>query len=274
MRSMGLEHLDDLELQCEAEAGHERLSWKYRFFHQRIRLGEVASAVRSSDAMICLNGADKRFASSHGWQRESRIFMTGGGVGEDLFDVRPSLGQSGGDFNVLWWGSWISRKGIAYFPDAIAQAFREFGPFRLTLGGTGCTTEQLRPFFAPEVREHLTVLPHVSRSEQLQILEQHDCFVSASLSEGFGLAILEAMAAGLPVVVTPTGIGEDLIVNGVNGLIAAKRNPIALAQGIVSLGQSIPLRRRIGAEARATALRHTWVAVAQRTLDAYDAAHR
>lgn len=97
-----------------------------------------------------------------------------------------------------------------------------------------------------------------------------DIFILPTLYEAFGLSILEAMAFGLPVVVSGAAGAAELIKDGVNGLLL--ENPMdvcKMAATLEPLMADASLRRRLGREAQATALQYPWSLVAQRTVDIY-----
>ena len=80
-----------------------------------------------------------------------------------------------------------------------------------------------------------------------------DIYVNSSISEGISLTILEAMAAGLPVVATSVG-GTPEVVDGSCGLLVPARDPDRLAEALVALGGDRGLRLRLGAAARSRVL--------------------
>lgn len=82
-----------------------------------------------------------------------------------------------------------------------------------------------------------------------------DVFAFPTLSDGFGLVLLEAMAAGLPVVCTESC--ADLVEDGVNGLLVPTRDPKALASAIAQIVGDRALRDRMSLAAKQTAVRHT-----------------
>ena len=82
------------------------------------------------------------------------------------------------------------------------------------------------------------------------ILHDLDVFVLSSLSEGFPLAVLEAMAAGRPIVVTKSGGPEELIEDGLTGILVPPANAQALADGICQLLTDPAKAMELGRNAR------------------------
>ena len=73
-----------------------------------------------------------------------------------------------------------------------------------------------------------------------------DCFVLPSLAESFSMALLEAMASGLPVVAARTGGIPEIVEDGVNGRLVTPGNAEALAEGLAWMLESKKRRQRIG----------------------------
>ena len=88
------------------------------------------------------------------------------------------------------------------------------------------------------------------RDDVPQLLAASDVFVLSSDYEGVPLTVLEAMAAGKPVVATAVGGVPELIEDGETGILVPPRNPEALAQGILRLAKDASLRQRMGKAAR------------------------
>ena len=84
-----------------------------------------------------------------------------------------------------------------------------------------------------------------------------------SLSEGFSGALLEAMAAALPVIATNAGAAADLLTDGRNALVVPAADADALAAAATRLMSDPTLRRRLGAAAQTTAQRYEWTRVNQ-----------
>ncbi len=85
-----------------------------------------------------------------------------------------------------------------------------------------------------------------------------DVFVLPSVEDGFGLVTVEAMAAGLPVVVSGHAGSADIVDDGVDGFVVPARDADALLDRLDVLVADARLRQRMGAAARAKAERRTW----------------
>jgi glycosyltransferase involved in cell wall biosynthesis len=110
-------------------------------------------------------------------------------------------------------------------------------------------------------------VPH----DELQRLYARAAVVACpSRREGFGVACLEAMAHGRPVVATAVGGLRDLVVDGKTGLVIPSHDPGALRSALERLLGDPVLRRRLGAAGRERAReRFSWAAVTDATIDAY-----
>ena len=84
------------------------------------------------------------------------------------------------------------------------------------------------------------------RTDVEALLKSADVGILCSHEEGFANAILEGMAAGLPIVATDVGGNAESVVHGETGLIVPPRNPAALGQAILSLASDAAARERMG----------------------------
>lgn len=89
-----------------------------------------------------------------------------------------------------------------------------------------------------------------SRSDIANLMSASDVGLLSSHQEGFSNTILEAMAAGLPMVVTNVGGNAEAVVNGETGLVVPPHDPHALAEAIVLIARDPLLRQRYGAAGR------------------------
>jgi glycosyltransferase involved in cell wall biosynthesis len=86
-----------------------------------------------------------------------------------------------------------------------------------------------------------------TRHDVPRLLAAADVLLLTSISEGIPLTLLEAMAAGLPVVATRVGGVAEVVVDGETGLLAASGDDAALAAALRQLAQEPGLRQRLGA---------------------------
>jgi glycosyltransferase involved in cell wall biosynthesis len=105
---------------------------------------------------------------------------------------------------------------------------------------------------AVETRPGIYVYQDIQpNSEQLiKLYQSSDLFILPSLGECFGLATVEAMAVGLPVIASDVGGTADIIEPGRNGFIVPGNNVEALSQAIASILEDAQLRYRMGIQSR------------------------
>lgn len=89
------------------------------------------------------------------------------------------------------------------------------------------------------------------RSDVARLLQGMDLFALSSLSEGYSIALLEACAAGLPIVATAVGGNAEIVRDGINGVLVPSGDPIALAASISDLLQSPQRVESMGSAGRA-----------------------
>jgi glycosyltransferase involved in cell wall biosynthesis len=95
-----------------------------------------------------------------------------------------------------------------------------------------------------------------------------DVFCLPSLQEGFGIAFLEAMASGLPIVAFRNAAVPEVIPDGEAGLLVPPDDPTALARALIRLLTDPPLRLRMGEAGRRRVRHYAWEEVARRFVEA------
>lgn len=143
----------------------------------------------------------------------------------------------------------------------------------LRLVGDGPQTPALQKLAAElGIANKVEFVGRVPHSEVPQALSGLDVFVALSRfdSESFGVAIIEAGAAGRPVVVSDAGGLPEVTVDGVTGLVVPRENPQAAADAIERLLRNADLRQRMGAAAqRHVAKNYSWPACVDKMLEVY-----
>lgn len=154
---------------------------------------------------------------------------------------------------VLFVGALIQRKGIGYLLDAIDSLGAEV---ELTLIGTR---------FAPNARVDAACrrwrwVESTTYDEVLEIMTQSDVLALPSLSEAFGLVVTEALACGLPVIITPNVGAGDLIEDGREGFIVPICSAEAIEDRLNTLHKDRELLAAMSVNARETAAVRSWAA--------------
>jgi glycosyltransferase involved in cell wall biosynthesis len=186
-------------------------------------------------------------------------------------NVRAQLGISAGEFVFACAARLHRQKAHAVLLGAVRQ-LRDEGapPFCVLLVGDGPERAPLE-----ELAVRLGVRPEVlfigARTDVPQVLAESDAFVLSSDYEGTSLAILEAMAAGLPVVATDVGSNRSVVEEGEAGLIVPKRDPAALAAAMARLLGDREAAREMGRRGRAVVrARYGIEQAARATLELFD----
>ncbi|MEQ1948426.1 MAG: glycosyltransferase family 4 protein [Bryobacteraceae bacterium] len=124
---------------------------------------------------------------------------------------------------VLWLGTMCLRKGLPYAVAAAARLVN--GPVQFTFAGP---LEVNRAALSlPRNCQYIGAVP---RSDAPRLYSEHDVFLFPTLSDGFGLTQLEAMAAGLPVIATASC--ARVVEDGLSGFLVPTRDPGAIASAI------------------------------------------
>ncbi len=139
----------------------------------------------------------------------------------------------------------VSRLDPVKGVDVLLRAFASIEGAHLAIIGDGPERTALEA-----LAEHLGVADRIHwaghRCNVLRLLPALDLFVQPSLHEGLPNAVLEAMAAGLPVVATAVGGTPEVVVGGITGLLVPPNDTNALAEAIATLLRDPDLRRRMG----------------------------
>lgn len=172
---------------------------------------------------------------------EDKIHIVPYGIHDAAFAVenKPLPG------NVLFVGSCLIVKGIHYLAMASHLVERPAGGIQPTFTVAGEVTDLVRQ--QPEA-SRLNFLGRVPRNEIASLYARADVLVFPTLADSFGMVILEAMAAGIPVICSP--YCADVVQDGINGFVVEPRDTQALAEKISLIIHDRALRERMSQSAR------------------------
>jgi L-malate glycosyltransferase len=152
----------------------------------------------------------------------------------------------------------VPHKGQRHLIEAAALVVRQVPDARFVIAGQG----ELRESLERQIKDHHLekhVLLAGFRPDVLSVHKAFDIFVMSSLTEGLGTSLLDAMAAGKPIVATRTGGIPEVVVDGKTGILVPPRDHQAMADAIVRLLGDSSLRRCMG-EAGLTHVRRKFTA--------------
>lgn len=244
--------------------------WKNRMWHRVYHQRMYEQSIKTADFGVVANREAWICAELKHGRTPGLFWYVPNGTEERFFIAREHQEQMPRD--LLFVGTWLDRKGVYYLADAFAILARKFPELRLTVAGCSSPEENVRSIFAPEVRGRVKVIPFIAREAIVELYAEHDLFVFPSLVEGMPLALLEAMATGMPVVTTNTCGMADVVEDDVNGLLVPPADPEKLAAAVHRLLGSGELRRRLGCAAQQTMRRYTWERVTERLANVFELA--
>lgn len=264
----GLTVHDHVAALVEAQLGHHRSGVANRLVTGPSQVRWDLAGARAADVTVVQNMRDLGTLRELG---DLDVTLVPAAVHPDLLraaEQAPAPAEHEPD-HVLWFATWEARKGAFYVPAAFRALRRRRPGARLTVGGTGRPPGEVLAAFAPQDRAAVTVLGRISREEHAALLGRASVFLFPSLSEGFGLALPEAMAFGCAAVTTGTAFGGDHLQDGVDARVVPATSE-HIARALLDLLGDDARRTRVATAGQALARTFT----VERMLDGYETVMR
>lgn len=274
-RTHGLAQIRYSEMLKHYRAGAMNLNLRQRFLYPGgLRLWEVEKSLRQADLTLYLNGTDLDYAVKNLGVDPEKARVISNGVPDTFMELPVVLdGDQGGQpIRIAQIGRYSPPKGVAFGSAALNNVLRRHPSVRVTFAGTGAPPENVLGSFDPAVRDRVEVRPRYERSELPAILEGHQIKLFPTLQEGFGMALVEAMACGLAPVATMTGGPREIVQDEVNGLLVPPRDTEAIENALERLIADPALLGRLRRSAYESAQAYPWRRIAERTVSLYEEA--
>jgi colanic acid/amylovoran biosynthesis glycosyltransferase len=217
----------------------------------------LAEKIAAADFIICISSyARSQLTMLSPYTAWDKFAVSRLGVDPKLFSP-PQKKPAADIFEVLCVGRLTPAKGQHLLIDAVERLAQQGRRVRLRLAGNGPGESSLREHAASiEFPECIVFEGAVNQDRIRTLYAAADLFCLPSFAEGIPVALMEAMAMGIPCVSTQiTGIPE-LIRNGIDGLLVAPSDLEALIEALRRLIDDESLRERIAGSARARILEH------------------
>ena len=175
----------------------------------------------------------------------------------------------GSGTKLLFVGRLDERKGFPTAVGAFARLASERPDLRLIVVGDGPQRTAVAALPA-EVRARVTLLGAIPNVELPPFVSACDLFLGTSVGgESFGMVLVEAMAAGLPVIASDIPGYDEVVRDGVEGLLVPPRDPGAVAAAATTILDDPALAARLAAGGRERAAEFDWDVVAARLEELY-----
>jgi phosphatidylinositol alpha-1,6-mannosyltransferase len=153
----------------------------------------------------------------------------------------------------------IRRKGQHHLIEAVKRITDQGVEINLDLIGSGDAEGEYRGLVKSlRIEDRINFLGYIPRGDVHEYYARAHVFVLPSFNEGMSVATLEALASGLPVVVSKTPGTEDLVREGENGFTFDWGDIAAITKHLLKLDSDRPLARRMGQVSRTLARRFSW----------------
>ena len=215
-----------------------------------------------------MSSAARHFISTY-FPGEYRIIPNGVDV-QFYSSAKPFPEYDDGKINILFVGRLEPRKGAMYLMEAYAKLKPTRPELRLILCSVGPLLGRLRRFVREQRLEDVLFAGRVSDVDKARFYKTAQIFCAPSTGqESFGIVLLEAMAAGLPVVASDIHGYKRVVQRNVTGLLVEPRDPDAIAGALERLVCDPALRERLGQAGARRAPEYDWSHVATQLVELY-----
>lgn len=195
-------------------------------------------------------------------------------IGIDLQRFRPGVPRisrfKDKKTNILFVGRLDKRKGVDYLLKTHQRLNQQTLNIRLIIVGDGPQKRKARDYVRDEKLKNVVFAGYISQGDLPSYYATGDIFCSpATHGESFGVVLLEAMSAGLPVVAFDNPGYRSLFPDFARGFLVPNKNVSALTQALLILATNPRLRRELSQKNRRYAKRFSWVRVGNEILKFY-----
>jgi glycosyltransferase involved in cell wall biosynthesis len=270
-RAHGLEHTADYHLKREFLKRGLKLSWKYRLYGGGFRLWEVTNSMRYADLVFQLNQFDLDYAVQQLGVAADRSYLVANGIPEEFlnlpFESTPMSASS--EIAIALVATYNFRKGIHYSIPALNAILKKYPMVKISFLGTGVTEETVHADFEANVCDRVHVIPHFGRAELPNLLKGHHIKLFPSISEGFSLALPEAMACGLAPVATAIPGSVEILRDGHDSILIPACDSKAIEEALERLVRNREGLEKLRRNALITSNKYGWERIAQYQLSIY-----
>ena len=272
-RSHGLEHIYHLQLKEDQARGDLRLSWKYGLYRGGIHLWEVTQSIRHADLVLMRNSEEHKYAVEVLRIDPDKVHTVAYGIPDYLLALPfEFISEEDKTIRIAQVGTFIQRKGIKFSVPALNNILSRYPNVEMSFLGTMCSIDEVYSNFSPDVRDRIKVITQFDHQKLPELLKGHHIKLFPSLSEAFGMALIEAMACGLAPITTAAGGPLDIISDRQDGLLVPLRDSKAIEIALEKLINDRAELNRLRQNAYNTAQKYSWQGIAKKSIPWYEQA--
>jgi L-malate glycosyltransferase len=210
------------------------------------------STLTSADCVITVSNRLKELVL--GLSPKAKVTVIHNCVDPAMFGAKTKK-VSGKTKTILFVGRLCEAKGIRHLIEAFSEASQDQAGVKLTIVGDGPMRGELSAEIEQRgMKDWIEIRGFIDYQDLPSVYSESDIFVLPSLSEGFPLTVVEAMASKVAVIATDVGGIPEILVDGVNGLLVKPGSSQGLSDAMKRLIMDEQLRDRLAEAGRQTIL--------------------
>jgi phosphatidylinositol alpha-mannosyltransferase len=162
------------------------------------------------------------------------------------------------------------RKGLPVLLEAMRDVLRHYPGARLLIAGRG-DADDVRALIGEDLRPHVALLGELTEEDKAAFLRSVDVYCAPNLlGESFGVVLIEALAAGAPIVASDLDAFARVLEDGAAGVLVRRGDAAALAEALNALLGDPVRRAELSARGSKVAAGYDWAVLARRILAVYE----
>ena len=217
---------------------------------------------------IAVSEPARQFISQH-YPGDYEIIPNG--VNTELYSSAQTLDKyKDGYINLLWVGRLDKRKGLKYLLEAYGSLKWNYPKLRLIVVGPGEPDGDCYRIISERNLQDITFVGSVSDKTKASFYKTADIYCSpATGNESFGIVLIEAMAAGTPIVATNIAGYSSVITNEKNGLLVSPKNSHEIAKSISRIIEDKKLTKKLISAGKKNVEQYRWTTITDQVLKVY-----
>ena len=232
-----------------------KIGWEHNHYHGDMSYADkVTKSAKNLDALVLVSDSLRKFYKKQLADTKCKCFYI-----PNMLDSVPDQLSKLNEKRLISVGRLSREKGYEDLLDVFKLIHQEEPSWRLDIIGDGAQKNLLGDrIFNEGLKECVTLHGFQDKTFINNLLSKSSIYLMTSVTESFGIVLIEAMSYGLPCVAFDSAEGAtELIQDGVNGYLISYRNKEEYAKKVVELIRNKKLRTKLGSAGRKTSLNYT-----------------